>query len=147
PGSQLPNIAGDIDAIFSYPMFRDLEKVQQSFTGIGAHRPLDVNLAYKGQALNGEGLLVSGSYFNVLGIQPALGRLIGPGDDRNAGEPPVAVLSYAYWQTRFAGDPGILNTTLIVNGQPLTIVGVAPRDFEGTAVTSRPQVFVPITLM
>ncbi len=97
PGSQACNQAGDCDVPFSYPMFRDLERVQTTFTGIAAHRLFGVNLAYRGQTLSGEGVFVSGSYFPVLGMQPALGRLLDPGDDRSIGESPVAVLSHAWW--------------------------------------------------
>ena len=146
PGSQSCNQAGDCDAVFSYPMFRDLERVQATFTGIAAHRLFGANLAYRNQTLSGDGMFVSGSYFPVLGMQPALGRLLGPGDDRSIGESPVAVLSHAWWQSRFGADPNVLNETIIVNGQSLTIVGVAPRDFTGTTLGSTPQVFVPITL-
>src|SRR5512136_3108577 len=146
PGSQSCNMAGDCDTVFSYPMFRDLERVQTSFTGIAAHRLFGANLAYRGQTLNGGGMLVSGSYFPVLGLQPAFGRLIGPDDDRTIGGHFVVVLSYDYWRTRFDTDPGVLNGTLIVNGQSMTIIGVAPRGFEGTTLGTRPQVFVPITM-
>ena len=79
-------------------------------------------------------------------MQPALGRLLDPGDDRSIGESPVAVLSHAWWLSRFGADPNVLNDTIIVNGQSLTIVGVAPRDFTGTTLGATPQVFVPITL-
>jgi predicted permease len=146
PGSQTCNQAGDCDVVFSYPMYRDLERVQTSFTGIAAHRLFGVNLAYRGQTLSGDGVFVSGSYFPVLGMPPALGRLLGPTDDRSIGESPVAVLSHAWWQSRFGADPSVLNDTIVVNGQSLTIVGVAPRDFTGTTLGSTPQVFVPITL-
>ncbi|HET9986354.1 MAG TPA: ABC transporter permease [Longimicrobiales bacterium] len=146
PGSQSCNQAGDCDVVFSYPMFRDLERVQTPFTGIAAHVSFGANLAYRNQTLNGAGMLVSGSYFPVLGLRPALGRLLGPADDQAIGANFVAVLSYAYWATRLGSDPGVLNETVIVNGQPLTIVGVAPRDFEGTTLGSRPSVFVPITM-
>ena len=146
PGSQACNQAGDCDVPFSYPMFRDLERVQTTFTGIAAHRLFGVNLAYRGQTLSGEGVFVSGSYFPVLGMQPALGRLLDPGDDRSIGESPVAVLSHAWWLSRFGADPNVLNDTIIVNGQSLTIVGVAPRGFSGTTLGSMPNVFVPITL-
>ena len=146
PGSQSCNQAGDCDVVFSYPMFRDLERVQATFTGIAAHRLFGANLAYRGQTLSGDGVFVSGSYFPVLGMQPALGRLLGPGDDRSIGESPVAVLSHGWWQSRFGADPNVLNETIIVNGQSLTIVGVAPRNFTGTTLGSAPQVFVPITL-
>ncbi len=146
PGSNSCNQAGDCDQVFSYPMFRDLERVQDVFTGIAAHRRFSANLAARGQTLNGDGMLVSGSYFPVLGVRPALGRMLGPEDDRVIGESHVVVLSYAYWQTRFAGDPGVLNQPLIVNGQEMTIVGVSARGFDGTTLGAKPQVFVPITM-
>ena len=145
-GSNSCNQAGDCDTVFSYPMFRDLEKAQTTFTGIAAHRLFGANLAFGGQTLNGEGLLVSGSYFPVLGVQPALGRLLGPDDDRTVGESHVAVLSHAWWEKRFARDPTVLNQPLTINGQAMTIVGVAPRGFDGTTLGTRPQVFVPITM-
>jgi predicted permease len=146
PGSQSCNNAGGCDAVFSYAMFRDLEKAQDVFTGIAAHRSFGANLAYRGQTMSGEGMLVSGSYFSVLGLQPAVGRLLGPADDRIVGEPPIVVLSHAYWRARFEGSPAVLNETLIVNGQALTIVGVTPSGFDGTTLGSIPQVYVPITL-
>jgi predicted permease len=146
PGSHSCNQAGDCDAVFSYPMFRDLERVQTVFGGIAAHRLFGANLASRGQTQSGDGMLVSGSYFPVLGIRPALGRLLDPNDDRAVGESRVAVLSHAFWQTRFDASPGVLNDTIIVNGQSLTIVGVAPRGFDGTTLGAKPEVFVPITL-
>jgi predicted permease len=146
PGSQSCNQAGDCDVVFSYAMFRDLQKVQTVFTGIAAHRLFGANLAFQGQTLNGNGLLVSGNYFQVLQVQPAIGRLFDSNDDRLVGEAPVVVLSHAYWTTRFAADPNVLNQGLIVNGQTLTIVGVAPRGFDGTTLGTKPEVFVPITL-
>ena len=80
-------------------------------------------------------MLVSGSYFPVLELTPALGRLLGPEDDRARRRiARVVVLSHAYWATRFAADPNALNQQLIVNGQTLTIVGVAPRGFDGTTL-------------
>jgi predicted permease len=146
PGSQSCNQAGDCDTVFSYPMYRDLQRAQTVFTGLAAHRLFGANLSFKGQTMSGEGMLVSGNYFQVLGARPTLGRLFNSGDDRAVGEALVVVLSDDYWRTRFGADPNVLNSTLIVNGQPLTIVGVAPRGFSGTTLGSRPQVFVPITL-
>jgi predicted permease len=146
PGSNSCNQAGRCDEVFSYPMFRDLERVQNVFTTIAAHRIVSVNLAYRNQTISGEGVLVSGSYFPVLGIQPAVGRLFDPRDDQKVGESLVAVLSHGYWLSHFDGNAAVVNETLVVNGQHLTIVGVAPAGFEGTTLGSRPQVFVPITL-
>jgi predicted permease len=146
PGSQSCNQAGDCDDVFSYAMFRDLQKVQTSFAGIAAHRMFDVNLSYEGQTVNADGMMVSGNYFQVLQVQPALGRLFDSNDDRLVGEAPVVLLSFDYWQSQFGADGGVLNKTLVVNGQSLTIVGVAPRAFDGTTVGSKPKVYVPITL-
>ena len=123
-------------------MFRDLEKAQQVFVGLAAHVTFGANLSYRGQTINGEGMMVSGSYFPVLGLQPALGRLLTPEDDRTIGGHPVVVLSDAYWRARFDANPNVLNETLVVNGQAFTIVGVAPRDFFGTSLGSRPHVYV-----
>ena len=146
PGSQSCNQAGDCDVVFSYAMFRDLQKAQTVFTGIAAHRLFGANLSFKGQTLTTQGLLVSGSYFQVLQVQPALGRLFDSSDDRLVGEAPVVVLSHGYWTSKFGADPGVLNQPIIVNGQTLTVVGVAPRGFDGTTLGTKPSVFVPITL-
>jgi predicted permease len=146
PGSQSCGQAGDCEDVFSYPMFRDLEKQQTVFTGIAAHVSFGVNLAYRGQTMSSGGMLVSGSYFPVLGVQPALGRLLGPDDDRNIGTHFVTVLSHGYWTTRLGANPNVLNDTIIVNGQAMTIVGVAPRGFSSTTLGSEPKVFVPISM-
>jgi predicted permease len=141
-----PSDSGGPDTIFSYPMFRDLEREQQPFTGLAAHRLFAASLSNGEQTRLATGVLVSGSYFSVLGLNPALGRLLGPSDDRGEGQAESVVLSHAYWQRAFGGDPSVLGRTLTVNNVPLTIVGVAPRGFHGTAVSARASVFVPITI-
>jgi predicted permease len=146
PGSTSCNQAGSCEDVFSYAMFRDLERLQTVFTGVAAHVGFGVNLAYHGQTMNGQGMLVSGSYFPVLGLQPGMGRLLTADDDRNIGNHFVTVLSHDYWTTRLGANPAVLNETIIVNGQALTIVGVAPRGFAGTTLGSEPKVFVPLTM-
>jgi predicted permease len=146
PGFGSCGRAGDCEVVFSYAMFRDLQKIQTVFTEIAAHVGFSANLAYGAQTSSGEGLLVSGSYFPVLELQPALGRLLDSNDDQLVGESRVVVLSYDYWSSRFGLDPTILNRQVIVNGQRLTVVGVAPKGFDGTTIGMRPAVFVPITL-
>lgn len=147
PGSQSCSNAGDCSVVFSYPMFRDLEsKGQGVFTSIAAHRQFGANFAFEGVTQSGDGMLVSGSYFAVLGLQPALGRLLAPTDDRAIGESNVVVLSHSWWRTKFQQNPAIIGRRLTVNGLPLEIVGVAPERFEGTTLGQRPEVFVPITL-
>jgi predicted permease len=145
-GSQSCNQAGPCDDVFSYAMFRDLEREQRGFTGIAAHFSFGTNLSYRNQSSSAIGLYVSGSYFPVLRIQPALGRLLGPEDDRNVGEHFVVVLSHRYWATQLGADPGVLGQTLTVNGQPLAIVGVAPEGFNGTTIGNDPIIFVPISM-
>jgi predicted permease len=138
--------AGDCEVVFTYPMFRDLQKVQTVFMDIAAHVDFRANLAYDAQTSSGDGLLVSGSYFPVLELRPALGRLLDSNDDTVVGESRVAVLSYNFWSSRFGLDPTILGKQVIVNAQSLTIVGIAPKGFDGTTIGIRPAVFVPITL-
>ena len=146
PGSNSCSQAGGCDEIFSYPMFRDLEKAQTSFTGIAAHRNFGGSVGYQGTSLSSDGLLVSGSYFPVLGLTPALGRLFTPEDDKTIGNHFVVVLAYDYWRNRFNLDPNILNQSLLINGQSMTVVGVAPRGFRGTVLGDIPDIFVPITM-
>jgi predicted permease len=145
-GSVSCNQAGPCSMVFSYPMFRDLQRDQTVFTAIAGHRVFGASLAYRGESMTGQGVLVSGSYFPALGVQPALGRLLAPGDDNAPGETAVAVLSHAYWTSRFAADPNVLNGSLTINGHQFTIVGVAPRGFKGTTFPTAPHVFVPITM-
>src|SRR5690606_36989084 len=92
PGSQSCTQAGDCDVVLSYPMFRDLERAGDGFSGLAAHRTFGANLATGEETVSGEGMMVSGSYFPVLGVRPALGRLLGPEDDRNIGQHAVVVL-------------------------------------------------------
>jgi predicted permease len=146
PGSQSCNQAGDCEAVFSYAMYRDLEAAQTALSGMAAHRLFGANVAYQGETLNGEAVFVSGSYFPLLGVRPALGRLLGPPDDETIGAHPVAVLSHDFWESRLGADPGVLNRTIVINGQPMTIVGVAARGFHGTTLGPRPLAYVPITM-
>src|SRR5262249_8665731 len=146
PGFGSCGRAGDCEVVFSYALFRDLQKTQTVFTGIAAHVDFGANLAYETQTSSGEGLLVSGSYFPVLQLQPSLGRLLDANDDKLVGESRVVVLSHNYWSSRFGQDPTVLNKQIIVNSQSLTIVGVAPKGFDGTTIGMRPALFVPITL-
>ncbi len=146
PGSQSCNQAGDCEAVFSHAMFRDLAKTGAPFSGMAAHRIFGANLAFEGQTLSAEGVLVSGSYFPLLGVQPALGRVFVESDDVNPGEHAVVVLSHNYWESRLGEDPSVLNQTLIVNGHPMTIVGVAARGFSGTTLGSVPDIFVPLIM-
>src|SRR3954471_16044588 len=95
------------------------------FSGMFARRAVAMNLGIDGQTERVPGELVSGTYFQVLGVRAAVGRVITPDDDKDRGNSPVAVLSYDYWRTRFAGDPSIVGKVLTVNNTKLTIIGVS----------------------
>lgn len=146
PGSTSCSVAGDCETVFSYPMFRDLERTQTVLAGLAAHVAFPANLATLERTSSSEGMMVSGSYFPTLGLRPALGRLLGPDDDRTVGANYVAVLSHAYWTREMGADPAVIGQVMKVNGHPMTIVGVAPRGFEGTTLGVRPRVFVPISM-
>src|SRR5215831_4138026 len=146
-GSNSCNDAGDCDEVFSYPMLRDLQKANTSFSGIAGHFLFGVSVAMSGQTpISGRGLYVTGNYFSVLGLRPALGRLFTSSDDETVAANYLAVLSYGYWETQLGSDQTVIGKQITVNGQQMTIIGVAPKGFTGTTLGDRPHVFVPITM-
>ncbi|MEK9502453.1 ABC transporter permease [Gaopeijia maritima] len=147
PGSQSCGAAGGCDEVLSYPMLHDLIDLETpSVAGVAGHVPFGVNLAYDGRTTSGVGSQVTGSYFPVLGVRPALGRLFGPEDDTEIGGHFVAVLGHDYWQNELGGDPGVLNRSIVINGTSLTVVGVADAGFRGTVLGATPDVYVPMTM-
>ena len=130
----------------AYPMYLDLRERNQVFTGMMARnrQRLLVGIDQQSEAVFGE--LVSGSYFPLLGVSPAIGRLLTDADDQHTNENPYAVLSYAYWQTRFAGNPGILGQTIRVNTFPFTVIGVSAPGFDGLEPGIPAQVFMPMAM-
>ncbi len=146
PGSTSCNQAGDCDLVFSYPMYRDLERTQSVFAGLAAHVSFGANLSVRNEPMIADGMFVSGSYFGALAVQPALGRLIAASDDEVIGANYVTVLSHALWQERFGGSPSVVGENIIINGQTFNIIGVAPKGFDGTTLGSMPQVYVPISM-
>lgn len=131
---------------FSYPLYKDLRSNSSVLAGLLARFPLSLNVAGGGQTELAKGELVSGNYFEVLGVQPALGRLLSKEDETAPGANPVTVLSYGYWKSRFGADPAILNKSLTVNGTPLTVVGVSRPGFVGVQIGDLPDFFIPITM-
>src|SRR5579872_3138156 len=117
PRFQNCNLAGPCEATFSYPMFKDLERANTAFAGIAGHHLMEATIASHDQTLNGHAMLVSGSYFPLLGIQPALGRLLTSRDDQDPGANPAVVLGFGYWQTRLGADSSVVGRPLTVNGQ------------------------------
>src|SRR3954454_8318264 len=114
---------------FSYPIYRDFRDRGTVFAGVIARFPAPLTLMANGQAERVSSELVTGNYFDVLGVRAHIGRTFTPDDDKVPGGHPVAVLSYNFWMRRFAGDPDVLNRAISLNGLPMTVVGVAPRGF------------------
>src|SRR5215472_13338964 len=131
---------------FSYPDFIDIQKQtanvfsDRSAVGMFVTDGLSVN----GQSQPIWSSYVTGDFFRLLGLKPALGRLILPSEGSVAGADPVVVLSYAYWQSRFNGDPSVIGTKASVNGVPVTIVGVAPQSFHGLTSLVDFQGYIPL---
>ena len=146
PGSTSCNQAGDCEDVFSYPMFRDLEQKQTALAGVAGHVNFGANLSVRNEAFSGRGMFVSGGYFGLLGVKPAIGRLLQPADDGAIGANFVTVLSHEFWRERYGSDPKIVGQTLIVNGQTLTILGVAEEGFRGTTLGAEPMVYVPVSM-
>jgi putative ABC transport system permease protein len=137
---------GDNANCFSYPLYQKLREQNTVLAGLLARYAIPLSVSAQGQTERAGGELVSGNYFEVLGVQPALGRVFSLQDDRQPGAHPVVVLSHAYWQRRFAANPGILNQTLLINGHALTVVGVTRAGFDGVQIGQTPDIFIPLTM-
>jgi putative ABC transport system permease protein len=137
---------GDDAESFSYPMYQALRDNSSVFSGMIGRYAFAASIANHGQTERGSGELVSGNYFEVLGVRPVLGRVFSLEDDRTPGAQPVVVLSHQYWTRQFGADPGVLNQTLLVNNTELTIVGVTQSGFTGIQVGQTPDVFVPLMM-
>jgi predicted permease len=134
------------DSSFSYAMYQDLRDKNNVFDGVIARGGTPMNVSYAGQNERVRGELVSGNFYEVLGVRPWLGRLFTQDDDRTPGAHPVAVLSFNYWQRRFAKDMSIVGKTILVNEQPLTVIGVSPPGFYGLSISNNPDVRVPLMM-
>jgi predicted permease len=131
---------------FSYPMYRDFRDRNDAFAGVIGSYLTSLTVTIGGQAARVNGQLVTGNYFDVLGVRAAIGRTLTPDDDRVPGGHPVAMISDGFWERRFARDPSVLNRSIVVNGHPMTIVGVTPRGFYGIVIGESPDVIVPVMM-
>ena len=131
---------------FSYPMYRDLRDHNSVFSGLLATTWTQAGVQWHNQPELVATELVSGNYFDVLGVQPALGRVLVASDDVVPDANPVVVLSFNYWQRRFGSDPTVVNQSLLVNGQPFTILGVAAPGFHSVVMGDTPDLFAPMTM-
>ncbi len=130
----------------SWLEYRALQTQMQALRDVVAFQMVPFNVGQTGQMERTFGQLVSGNYFSALGLHPALGRLIRLEEAERPGTEPVIVISYDYWQTRFNGAPGAVGQKLHVNERDLIIIGVAPREFQGTMLPLKFELWVPATM-
>ena len=128
----------------SYPNYLDLRDRNHTFDGLAAMGLSQVALDTGKDPSRIWGFEATGNYFDVLGIQPYLGRFFHPSDERGMNSAPYIVLSYAYWNSHFQGDPNVVGRVVRVNSHPYTILGVTPPDFRGTFVFFAPNFYVPM---
>jgi predicted permease len=134
-------------ASVSYLLFHHFRTSLQSVSAAAADRVSGPTIVIDGSAEVAEADLVSGDYFSMLGVEAAAGRLLEAGDDLIAPESPAAVISYRYWQRRFAGDPGAIGKRFTIRDKAFTIVGVTPPHFLGTRTGWAPDLMLPLTAM
>ena len=136
--------------VFSYPLYRELRDRTSVFSGLCAAASDHEIEIETGQGeisdLKIAGRMVSGNYFTVLGLEPAVGRLFSDSDDTAESANPIVVLGYRYWQRKFALSPSVIGRNIRLNGYPFTVVGVAPAGFDGDVVGDPMSVFVPLSM-
>ena len=143
----------DPNTYFSYPDYVYVRDHNRSFSGVIATNggatamAMSVQSEPAAQSEIASGAVVSGNYFDVLGVVPAAGRLFTPADDQNEGAHPFAILNWDFWQRRFSADPSVVGRAITLNGSPFTIIGVAQRGFRGTDVSATSDLYVPITMI
>jgi len=136
----------DANFSFSYPMYRALRDHNSVFTGLIATTWSEVGVQWHNKPELVAAELVSGNYFDTLGVKPALGRVLVPSDDVVPDANPVVVLSFSYWQRGLGADPAVVNQSLLINGRPFTILGVAPPGFHSVVMGDTPDLFAPMTM-
>ncbi|HXA07385.1 MAG TPA: ABC transporter permease [Bryobacteraceae bacterium] len=131
----------------SYPMYQDLRDGNTVLSGLLCRFTIPASMSGDGQTDRISAELVSGNYFQVLGVDALIGRTLMPDDARVPGAQPVVVISNAFWRRRFGSDPGVVGKTIRLDGHPMTVVGITPAGFQGTEVGVSPDVRVPITMV
>ncbi|MBX6364570.1 MAG: ABC transporter permease [Gemmatimonadetes bacterium] len=127
----------------SYPTYVTLRDQTRSLSGLAGYGDVVLSVGSGPDARREDGLVVTGNYFTVLGVRPALGRFFTPAEDAGPGSPPAVVVSWAYWQGALGGKPGAIGSRLVLDGHAYTIVGVAPRGFHGIDAGA-PSIWVPV---
>jgi predicted permease len=130
-------------AAFSYPNYIDFRDRNEVLSGLLVSRFVVVSMSRNGNNEKVWGNLVTGNYFDVLGVKPALGRTFLPEEDKTRLSHPVVVISHSLWQTRFGGDPSVVSSDVLINGMKFKVIGVAPAGFKGTEVIYTPEIYAP----
>jgi putative ABC transport system permease protein len=143
----LGNVTGNrMFPSFSYPNYKDFRDRNELFAGLVAYRFAPLSLSHDGINEGLWGYVVTGNYFEVLGVKAARGRLISPEDDLQPGAHPVTVISYQCWQQRFGADPGVVGKQIVVNGRSYSVIGVAAKGFFGTEIIAAPELWFPMAM-
>src|SRR5215467_4629334 len=129
----------------SYADFQDYRQLKDVFTDLLVYTPSPVNFGAQGRPERAWAELVSGNYFSLLGLQPALGRTFAPDEGWVPNKDPLIVLSYDFWQKRFGGDRGVLGQTVQINNHAYNIIGVAPESYVGAYYWLKPDFYIPIS--
>jgi predicted permease len=138
--------SGDDYGTSGYPDFRDWSEQNAVFTGLAAFGEIPLGLSTGGETERATGQIVTGNYFDLLGIRMQRGRAFLPEEDKTPGSHPVVVVSDSFWRESFGADPDAVGKTLTLNGYTYTIVGVAPPEFRGVELGARPKVWVPMMM-
>src|SRR5438552_2044805 len=144
-GFQMAETLGS-DNLMSYPICRDLQQQREFFDGVFCRAATTINLSTSGEPRLTAAELVSGTYFSVLGVTPALGRLLTIDDDQVPGSSPVVVLSYDFWKNQFGSAQDIVGRKVLVNQHPMTVVGVSAPTFHGIDVGEVPSLWIPAVM-
>ncbi len=146
----MSSFGGDSDGrlnYFSYPMYKDLRDQNQVFQGMIAADKTTLGVSWHNQAENKEAEVVTGNYFQLLGLKPAVGRLFTQQDDTAKNANPVVVLSHSYWKARFGAARDVVGQTVLINGRSFSILGVAPENFDSAIGGYKPGLFIPMSMV
>ena len=144
-GDQAANGFGSWN-LMSYPICLDLQFQDRFFEGVICRAATTVNLSTDGEPKPAAAEIVSGTYFSVLGVSPALGRVLGNDDDRTPDASPIVVLAYDFWKSQLAGAPDVVGRKVLVNQHPMTVIGVAAPEFRGIDVGQVPSLWIPASM-
>ena len=146
-----PNLPGsrssdNSESVYSYPLYLRIRDAGGAFQGFAARASTPVQITADGAVERARAEIVSGNYFELLGLRPHLGRLLTPADDSVRGGNPVVVLSYEFWARRFGSSSAVLNRTILLDNQPFSVIGVTPENFRGIIAGNSEDVFLPISM-